>query len=218
MPPTAVLLGTMVCALVALLRDSAFAGAPLASPRRRQGVAVAAGSETNMLDNLIRLPEMFTDAVEDVQDMLGQGSGLPQMEVSTFGMAEDGLSPSAIMQTMSLRAAAGSERRLARQVARLVEGARDDGAVLTATATQSEEDPCDFMVLLRYKSMHQMREHQTRGSFKDVLERMEPQLERPIGLYLIDEQLGQAGMARYPFGPGGEGGRDDAIYSSRKRR
>lgn len=177
----------------------------------------AAKGESNVLDDLIRLPDMFTEAVEDVQDMFGQGGGLPKMQVSTFGMAEDGVSPSAIMQTMSIRAAAGSERKLARQVARLVEGAQADGSVMTATATQSEEDPCDFMVLLRYKSMQQLQDHQTKGGFKDALEHMEPQLERPIGLYLIDEQFGQAGMARYPFGPGGEGGRDDAIYSSRRK-
>mmetsp|Transcript_1201 Transcript_1201/g.2647 ORF Transcript_1201/g.2647 Transcript_1201/m.2647 type:complete len:235 (-) Transcript_1201:201-905(-) len=218
----ALLFGTAVCALAALLRcGPAFAGgsAAFAVQGGRRTSPARAAATANVLDTLIHLPDMLTDVVEDVQDMFGQGStGLPKMEVSTLSMAEDGLSPSAIMQTMSLRAAAGSERRLARQVSRLIDAARASGTVLTATATQSEEDPCDFMVLLRYKSMHHMHEHQVKGSFKEALEQMEPQLDRPIGLYLIDEHLGQTGMARYPFGPGGEGGRDDAIYSSRKRR
>ena len=36
----------------------------------------------------------------------------------------------------------------------------------------------------------------------------------PMGLYMVNERSGKMGEAVHPFGPGGEGGRDDAIYSS----
>jgi len=165
-----------------------------------------------------RQSRSLLEAVEEVQDLFGQGGSgeLAPMEVSSLGMAEDGLSRSGLVQTMSLRAAAGSESRLARQVGKFIAAARTDPLVTTATASQNKEDPCDFVVLLRYANMAKMADHQTGRSFKDTMEAMEPQLERPIGLYLIDENLGEVGMARHPFGPGGEGGRDDAIYSSRK--
>lgn len=159
---------------------------------------------------------MLTEAVEEAQDLFAT-SGLEQMQISTLGMAQDGYTPNGLVETLTIRAAPGSERRLARQVGKLVTSARADPSVLTAAATQNGEDPCDFMVFLRYGSMGEMQKHQTGSTFKQLLEAMSPQLEKPIGLYLADEQEGHIGMARHPFGPGGEGGRDDAIYSSRKR-
>jgi len=195
------------------------AGPPALARRAAAPRHLAARRAGSAFDTLVRLPELITEAVEDAQDMLGLGDGgkIAPMEMSTVGMAQDGVSSSAIMQTMTLRAEAGSEGRLARQINRFVAASRTDGLVMTASATQNQEDPCDFMVLLRYESMHTMRDHQTQASFKEMLDKMEPHLEKPIGLYLMDEQFGQAGMARYPFGPGGEGGRDDAIYSSRRK-
>lgn len=187
--------------------------------RANSAARTAAAGGGDVLDSLLKLPGLFNEAFEEAQDLFGQGSGEPlaAMEVSSLSMAEDGLAKNGLLQTMSLRASAGSERRLARQVAKLVTSARTDPAVVTATAVQNKEDPCDFVVFIRYASMDRMRAHQTGPSFKALLESMEAQLEKPIGLYLADEQLGHIGMARHPFGPGGEGGRDDAIYSSRKR-
>merc|ERR1719343_1342454 len=192
-------------------------GVPGAGRRLHRPPTVAAAGN-GMLDGFTQLTDFVTEAVEEAQDLFGQGSNsaLAPMEVSSLGMAEDGLSRSGLLQTMSLRAAAGSESRLARQVGKLVAAARTDPLVTTATASQNKEDPCDFVVLLRYANMAKMATHQKGRSFKDTMEAMQPQLEQPIGLYLIDENLGEVGMARHPFGPGGEGGRDDAIYSSRK--
>ncbi|CAE8589409.1 unnamed protein product [Polarella glacialis] len=197
---------------------SVFVAPRKASTPPRSPSALGRNAAPSMLDGLLKLPDIFTEAFEEAQDMFGQGSGeLESMEVSSLGMAQDGLPKNGLLQSMSIRAAAGSERRLARQVGKLVASAQADPAVLSASAIQNKEDPCDFVVFLRYSSMRQMETHQTGPSFKPLLEAMEQQLEQPIGLYLADEQLGHIGMARHPFGPGGEGGRDDAIYSSRKR-
>lgn len=218
-----------VCVFAGGLAPAAPSFAGLAAGRlrgpTRAAATVAAASSASSggwfdLDSLIRLPESLTEAMEGVQDMFGgqsSGPGLEAMEVSTFGMANDGISANVLFQTMTIRAAAGSERKLARQVGRLIAAAKTSGEVLTAAATQNPEDPCDFMIILRYASMSNLKNHQSKKDFKEMFEAMEPQLERPIGLYLMDEQGGEAGMGRYPFGPGGEGGRDDAIYSSRKK-
>lgn len=186
---------------------------------RRSQRTVAVDRWSGFFDTLLQLPDLVTDAVDDVQDMLGQGAKDPMsMEVSSLAMTSDGVSKNGVLQTMSIRAADGSERRMARQVTHFVESARKDPSVATAVANQSPEDPRDFMVLLRYPSTAKMMAHQASQSFKGSMDKMEPHLGRSIGLYLMDEQLGQLGMARHPFGPGGEGGRDDAIYSSRKQR
>eukprot|EP00440_Ansanella_granifera_P031243 gb/GFBE01033924.1/.p1 GENE.gb/GFBE01033924.1/~~gb/GFBE01033924.1/.p1 ORF type:complete len:234 (+),score=44.25 gb/GFBE01033924.1/:1-702(+) len=185
--------------------------------RKTNATAMRAG-EASVLDNLQKLPDLFGDAFAEAQDLFGGGSGeLEPMPVSSIDMAADGLPKNGLIQSMTLRASAGSERRLARQVGKVVAAARTDPLVLSATASQNKEDPCDFTILLRYASMDRMSSHQSGPAFKSLLEAMEAQLEKPIGLYLVDEQLGQIGMARHPFGPGGEGGRDDAIYSSRVR-
>jgi len=201
-----------LCGLV--LSASAFVGkfSSVASPRQLRGAR--AGS--SVLD-FLKLPDTVTDAFDDVADMLGQGgtAELPAMEVSTFGMAEDGSSRNGLLQTMSIRSAAGSERKASKMVMKLVEGAKADPLVMTAVATQNPEDPCDFVVMMRYTSMDNMQTHQTGSGFEETMNNFEGLLEKPVGLFITDEYMGELGMARHPFGPGGEGGRDDAIYSSR---
>jgi quinol monooxygenase YgiN len=216
--PAAVLATAAAAACACLLSPQLFV---TFRPRQQRLAAsragLRAGSE-NPWDSLIQLTETMGEAMEDAQEMFGGQGGkgqLESMEFSSLGMGADGNSVSGIMQTMQLRASAGSEKKLARQVNKFIAAARTDKMVTTATAQQNAEDPCDFMLLLRYPSMPAMKAHQESAGFKDILGKMEPQLAKPIGLYLMDEQNGILGMPRHPFGPGGEGGRDDAIYSSR---
>jgi len=224
--------GTMQGALGFVIAATLSIGSQLASPSSlfnfaglgsRPTVATAVRKQpgvqreaTGFFDGLLEIAEEIGDTVKDA---FAQDVGeLPQMEVSSMDMFEDGISKNGLFETMSIQAAAGSERRVAEQIARLVDSARTDGTALTATASQNRENPSDFTIFLRYANANKMTAHQTSAGFKDALARIEKHLERPIGLYVMDEQLGQLGMARHPFGPGGEGGRDDAIYSSRKQR
>jgi len=173
-----------------------------------------------------QLPDSFAKAADEMKDfvdeaLIDQGLvevGLPEQGISSLSLAEDGLPANGILETMSIRALAGAEKRVAAKVSKLVEQADLEPLVMTATATQNKDDPRDLMVLLRYESMGNMHDHQVGVPFKNAVQAMEGELERPIGLYLVDEQGGELGMARHPFGPGGEGGRDDAIYSSRANK
>jgi len=191
-----------------------------------RGIARHASSFPLDLDDVFQLPDLLAKSVEEMKDYVGQvliDQGIvevefPEKAISSLGMAEDGIPANGILETMSIRAISGAEKVMAAKVTKLVEQSDQDPLVMTATATQNKDDPNDFMVLIRYESMQHMQDHQTAEPFKKALQAMESQLDRPIGLYLVDEQGGEVGMARHPFGPGGEGGRDDAIYSSRANR
>eukprot|EP00403_Amphidinium_massartii_P009575 CAMPEP_0178420866 /NCGR_PEP_ID=MMETSP0689_2-20121128/26354_1 /TAXON_ID=160604 /ORGANISM="Amphidinium massartii, Strain CS-259" /LENGTH=230 /DNA_ID=CAMNT_0020042363 /DNA_START=131 /DNA_END=823 /DNA_ORIENTATION=+ len=192
------------------------AASPQRMPPRRAGASATAMKAASLLDGFTQIAEDLQDTLEDSFGSDGNTNAvLPKMQVSTLDMAFAGMSRAALMETMNIRAQPGSERRVARRLARFVADAEEEGNAMTAVVTQSEEDPCDFMVILRYRDEQKMLQHQAHPSTKEHLEALEEHLERPIGLYLMDEQMGQLGMARHPFGPGGEGGRDDAIYSSR---
>lgn len=60
----------------------------------------------------------------------------------------------------------------------------------------------------------EMRCHHTSDAFLELVEGCRPFLATSIAIYLVDQNHGKLGNPRHPFGPGGEGGRDDAIYSS----
>lgn len=194
----------------------AFVLGPLAQVARRRQLAVV--TRASPLEGFLQLPDILNKAVDGAKQLFEQDAELSPMDISSLGMAEDGIPANGILETMTIRAMLGSEKKLASKVAKLLEVAQKHPLVLTAAASQNKDDPCDFMLLLRYESMENLRTHQASSKFKTALEAMEQDLEKPIGLYLVDEQHGELGMARHPFGPGGEGGRDDAIYSSRANK
>ncbi|CAK9077443.1 Hypothetical protein SCF082_LOCUS37153 [Durusdinium trenchii] len=183
-------------------------------PRKRKRVALRGVNE--VLEKLQQLPSMFQAASSALPEFFST-SPEPLSEVSSFQMRADGLSRNGLIQSFTFRAAAGREERLLQQLGRLRASAKTQPGVLSAWLSQSTEDPRDMMFFLRYEAMESLVRHQDQG-FKGLLSAMEENLQEPIGLYLADEQLGQIGQARHPLGPGGEGGRDDAIYSSRRKR
>eukprot|EP00913_Durusdinium_trenchii_P035909 g33601.t1 len=173
-------------------------------PRKRKRVALRGVNE--VLEKLQQLPSMFQAASSALPEFFST-SPEPLSEVSSFQMRADGLS----------RTDMNGRERLLQQLGRLRASAKTQPGVLSAWLSQSTEDPRDMMFFLRYEAMESLVRHQDQG-FKGLLSAMEENLQEPIGLYLADEQLGQIGQARHPLGPGGEGGRDDAIYSSRRKR
>lgn len=58
------------------------------------------------------------------------------------------------------------------------------------------------------------REAWHRSSLVRPVQEAEDCVAEPMGLYLVNERSGKLSEPVHPFGPGGEGGRDDAIYSS----
>ena len=111
---------------------------------------------------------------------------------------------------------------------------------LSSVANQDPEDNQNFMLLQRFRSSDAMRKfqcvrpdptgatpapsansllslalaHRNELEFKLFTAQMEPLLEEPMGLYACNERNGVMGMPVHPMGPGGEGGREDAIDSS----
>ena len=79
---------------------------------------------------------------------------------------------------------------------------------------QDSEDRTNFLVLQRFTSVQAMSKHQNAAAFKDFTADAAILLAEPLGLYATNEREGALSEPVYPFGPAGEGGRDDAIYSS----
>jgi len=59
-----------------------------------------------------------------------------------------------------------------------------------------------------------MRVFQNTREFRLFARKTEALLTGPMGMYCVNERNGVMGVPVNPFGPGGEGGREDAIYSS----
>ena len=70
------------------------------------------------------------------------------------------------------------------------------------------------MLLQRFRDELSLRKFQNTDEFKAFASGSKLVCDGPIGLYMTNERNGKLGQPVHPFGPGGEGGRDDAIYSS----
>lgn len=107
----------------------------------------------------------------------------------------------------------GMESRMATLLATLdclVGG--EDGDVLTRAVNQDPDERETFLVLERFASQDAMTRFQKRPQYQAFLRDAQPMLARPLGVYLCKEQDGKITPGYYPFGPAGEGGRDDMVF------
>lgn len=143
---------------------------------------------------------MSKPVVEDVLP-LNLGEGLSQDD-------ED-----AVISTLQIVA----DKDSVRQVRALLEAYFDE-SIEDTTIVQSGKTVFD--VTTRFKcpdpndSLVALREHHVSDAFLQLTEGCRAHLAIPIAIYVVTQRDGKLGNPRHPFGPGGEGGRDDAIYSS----
>ncbi|CEM38607.1 unnamed protein product [Vitrella brassicaformis CCMP3155] len=89
----------------------------------------------------------------------------------------------------------------------------------TVSAINVNQDPrgrLDFIIVERFADIPHLIRHQNEPAFKSFVAALQDDdcLEEPINLHIVGDADGQVQINRYPFGPGGEGGRDDALFSS----
>jgi quinol monooxygenase YgiN len=105
--------------------------------------------------------------------------------------------------------------KMARLLVELSDHAARDGrenGVLQCAVNQSPDDPTCFIVLERFQTQEAMTTHQKSSVYQKFIREAQPLLEKPFGVFLCKEREGKVSQGYYPFGPAGEGGRDDMIY------
>ncbi len=106
---------------------------------------------------------------------------------------------------------AGSEARMAALLANL-NGTANACGVLTRAVNQDPDSRDTFLVLERFTSQNDMTRYQRSEKYQAFIRDAQPLLAKPMGVYLCKEQDGKITPGYYPFGPCGEGGRDDMIF------
>ena len=155
-------------------------------------------------------------ALEDAAAQLAKAAPPLRMELSSANFLVQGVAKQGIMLTTQITATPGNGYKLARKLEAFAKATIEEQGELVSTCAvnQDPDGKEDFMMLQRFKSIECMIEHQNSVLFKVFTIGSEDILAGPMRLYAMTEEYGQLGESRYPFGPGGEGGRDDAIYSS----
>mmetsp|Transcript_4721 Transcript_4721/g.12160 ORF Transcript_4721/g.12160 Transcript_4721/m.12160 type:complete len:297 (-) Transcript_4721:915-1805(-) len=135
----------------------------------------------------------------------------PPLRLGEFVVDDD----NALVSSLEVATTADGAAHVARLLERYYAQATDVQHLLI-----TQPSPTVFTVLAKFASRDDvdvavaLRDHQTSEAFLTLVEQARPFLAAPIAIYLVNQKEGQLGNARHPFGPGGEGGRDDAIYSS----
>ncbi|CAM9587937.1 unnamed protein product [Ectocarpus fasciculatus] len=137
------------------------------------------------------------------------------MVINTLELS-DRQTPGAVVLSTSIKAKKGREGTLRNLLESLVEETVDSqkDLVFTCTVNQDPEDRTAFFMLQRFPSPEAMSSYQNTDTFQAFTDGAEECIAEPMGLYMVNERSGKLGEPVHPFGPGGEGGRDDAIYSS----
>lgn len=85
-------------------------------------------------------------------------------------------------------------------------------SVLNFVVNQDPADPAYFQVIQRFPGPTGMVAHQSGAAYSAFVRAAQPLLAESLGVYLCKESGGKIGQALYPWGPKGEGGRDDMVY------
>lgn len=83
--------------------------------------------------------------------------------------------------------------------------------VLNFVVNQDPSDPVYFQVIQRFPGPSGMVAHQSGPAYGAFVRAAQPLLAESLGVYLCKESDGKIGQALYPWGPKGEGGRDDMV-------
>lgn len=103
-------------------------------------------------------------------------------------------------------------KRLLGRLAQEAAAMRDEVGVVQCAVNQDPENPCHFIMLERFNGRNAMEKYQNTTAYQTFIREAQPALEEPLGVYICKERQGKITQAYYPFGPGGEGGRDDMVH------
>ena len=140
-----------------------------------------------------------------------------QMQISSMEHMATAI-PSAVLLNTNIIVKKGTENKMRKLLTKLHEKSTTDSALkemlLTFAINQDIQERNCFMMTQRFTDIKTMSKYQNLLPFKQFVTEAEELLESPMGLYLVNERNGVMGNPVYTFGPMGEGGRDDSIYSS----
>jgi len=108
----------------------------------------------------------------------------------------------------TIEAKAGSEATMAN----LLKSLNDSEHLLFRAVNQDPKDPKYFSVIEHFLDSVAMKKYQASEKYQNFVREVQVHLEKPMGVHLAKERDGQISSGYYPFGPGGEGGRDDMVF------
>lgn len=106
----------------------------------------------------------------------------------------------------------GQEQEISSLLSSLQDTADAHEGVVSRAVNQDPDDPCMFLVLEHFSNQESMARFQQLEEYQTFVRDVQPLLEKPMGVYLCKEMDGKISHGYYPFGPGGEGGRDDMVF------
>lgn len=117
-----------------------------------------------------------------------------------------------VILNMKIVCREGCEGEVKGMLKGLLELGEGSEEVLNVFVNQDVEDKKCFMVMERYLSKEAMAVYQKKEEYRLFMRNVQPLLEESIGISLCKEKDGQISHSYYPFGPPGEGGRDDMCF------
>jgi quinol monooxygenase YgiN len=186
-------------------------------PRRRPATSVSmladkpAEKAPSSLDELVRNWFVSKTSRKPAQSSAGERTELMSSAISGPMSGPEDVHFLLSTTIVVKREAAVTMSRLLKDLTEYAEVHSEENGVLQFAANQSPEDPTCFMVVERFVNRASMIKYQKTSAYQQFIREAQPLLEKPFGLHLCKERAGKLSSGYYPFGPAGEGGRDDMI-------
>lgn len=138
-------------------------------------------------------------------------NGVIKTPVSTLDMDDTSRDFGAwhIILNMTIVIRPENESEFVQLLRKLETFANEREEMLNFSINQNPEERNVFFVMERYRSKVDMMEYQKQDEYRLFMRNIQPFLKESIGIYICKEKDGKISHNYYPFGPAGEGGRDD---------
>jgi quinol monooxygenase YgiN len=105
-----------------------------------------------------------------------------------------------------------SARQIIRKFVQESRGKEFPKRLVSISCHEDPDNPGVFMLIEVFQTQLAMVEYQKESLYQSFLRQLQPLMEEPLGVHLSKERKGKILSSFYPYGPGGEGGRDDMVY------
>lgn len=172
---------------------------------RRRMTTCVAWKQPGANETITQFHEMLTDFWRKVSGQVDEKKEIIHTPITSIGKSDGAWR---YLLSITMIAKEGKESQMATLLQSLDPVAEEYGLLFRAV----NQDPSErnvFLVVEHFADQNIMTKYQQGKEYQAFVREVQTILEKPMGVHICKERDGKISSGYYPFGPAGEGGRDD---------
>ncbi len=173
--------------------------------QRRRVTTCVAWKQPGANETVTAFHEMLNNLWRRVSGQSEEEEEVIQTPFTSIGTSEGSWR---FLLSTTIIAKEGTEKQMAKLLQSLEPVAKENQLLFRAV-NQDPEERSVFLVVEHFGDQGTMTKYQQTKEYQAFIREVQTILEKPMGVHICKERDGQISSGYYPFGPSGEGGRDD---------